>query len=80
MSASSRARAVHAIAKRKLLGITKAFAGDGLLPLRRMFRDDAVLTEAAIKGKIDRSWASRNFIIGKLIPAGISWAAHATSS
>lgn len=62
-----------AIAKRKLLGITKAsLATDSFLSAASFQETTRVLTEAAIKGKIDPLIGLKeNVIIGKLIPAGI---------
>jgi DNA-directed RNA polymerase subunit beta' len=62
-----------AIAKRKLLGITKAsLATDSFLSAASFQETTRVLTEAAIKGKIDPLVGLKeNVIIGKLIPAGI---------
>ena len=62
-----------AIAKRKLLGITKAaLATDSFLSAASFQETTRVLTEAAIKGKIDPLLGLKeNVIIGKLIPAGV---------
>ena len=62
-----------AIAKRKLLGITKAaLATDSFLSAASFQETTRVLTEAAIKGKIDPLVGLKeNVILGKLIPAGI---------
>ncbi len=62
-----------AIAKRKLLGITKAaLATDSFLSAASFQETTRVLTEAAIKGKVDPLLGLKeNVIIGKLIPAGI---------
>ena len=62
-----------AIAKRKLLGITKAsLATDSFLSAASFQETTRVLTEAAIKGMIDPLVGLKeNVIIGKLIPAGI---------
>ena len=62
-----------AIAKRKLLGITKAaLATDSFLAAASFQETTRVLTEAAIKGKVDPLLGLKeNVIIGKLIPAGI---------
>ncbi|MGN0784867.1 MAG: DNA-directed RNA polymerase subunit beta' [Candidatus Aphodomorpha sp.] len=62
-----------AIAKRKLLGITKAaLATDSFLSAASFQETTRVLTEAAIKGKIDPLMGLKeNVIIGKQIPAGI---------
>ena len=61
-----------AIAKRKLLGITKAaLATDSFLSAASFQETTRVLTEAAIKGKVDPLLGLKeNVIIGKLIPAG----------
>ncbi|HIU93613.1 MAG TPA: DNA-directed RNA polymerase subunit beta', partial [Candidatus Aphodomorpha intestinavium] len=62
-----------AIAKRKLLGITKAaLATDSFLSAASFQETTRVLTEAAIKGKVDPLVGLKeNVILGKLIPAGI---------
>jgi len=62
-----------AIAKRKLLGITKAaLATDSFLSAASFQETTRVLTEAAIKGKIDPLVGLKeNVILGKKIPAGI---------
>ncbi|MDL2280265.1 DNA-directed RNA polymerase subunit beta' [Selenomonadales bacterium OttesenSCG-928-I06] len=61
-----------AIAKPILLGITKAsLATDSFLSAASFQETTRVLTEAAIKGKIDPLLGLKeNVIIGKLIPAG----------
>jgi DNA-directed RNA polymerase subunit beta' len=61
-----------ASAKRVLLGITKAsLATDSFLSAASFQETTRVLTEAAIKGKIDPLVGLKeNVIIGKLIPAG----------
>ena len=61
-----------AIGKRVLLGITKAsLATDSFLSAASFQETTRVLTEAAIKGKIDDLVGLKeNVIIGKLIPAG----------
>ncbi len=62
-----------ATAKRKLLGITKAaLATDSFLAAASFQETTRVLTEAAIKGKVDPLVGLKeNVLIGKLIPAGI---------
>ncbi|MBO6061339.1 MAG: DNA-directed RNA polymerase subunit beta', partial [Clostridia bacterium] len=62
-----------AIAKRKLLGITKsALATDSFLSAASFQETTRVLTEAAIKGKVDPLVGLKeNVILGKLIPAGV---------
>ncbi|MBR3486358.1 MAG: DNA-directed RNA polymerase subunit beta' [Clostridia bacterium] len=62
-----------AVAKRKLLGITKsALATDSFLSAASFQETTRVLTEAAIKGKIDPLVGLKeNVILGKLIPAGV---------
>ncbi len=62
-----------ASAKRKLLGITKAsLATDSFLSAASFQETTRVLTEAAIKGKVDPLVGLKeNVIIGKLIPAGV---------
>ena len=59
-------------AKRVLLGITKAsLATDSFLSAASFQETTRVLTEAAIKGKVDPLIGLKeNVIIGKLIPAG----------
>ncbi len=61
-----------AIAKPVLLGITKAsLATDSFLSAASFQETTRVLTEAAIKGKVDPLMGLKeNVIIGKLIPAG----------
>ena len=61
-----------AVAKRVLLGITKAsLATESFLSAASFQETTRVLTEAAIKGKIDPLLGLKeNVIIGKLIPAG----------
>ena len=61
-----------AVAKRVLLGITKAsLATDSFLSAASFQETTRVLTEAAIKGKEDHLIGLKeNVIIGKLIPAG----------
>ena len=61
-----------AVAKRILLGITKAsLATDSFLSAASFQETTRVLTEAAIKGKVDPLLGLKeNVIIGKLIPAG----------
>ena len=62
----------NAIGKRTLLGITKAaLATDSFLSAASFQETTRVLTDAAIKGKIDPLLGLKeNVIIGKLIPAG----------
>jgi DNA-directed RNA polymerase subunit beta' len=61
-----------AVGKRTLLGITKAsLATDSFLSAASFQETTRVLTEAAIKGKVDPLVGLKeNVIIGKLIPAG----------
>ncbi len=61
-----------AVGKRSLLGITKAsLATESFLSAASFQETTRVLTEAAIKGKIDPLVGLKeNVIIGKLIPAG----------
>jgi len=61
-----------AIAKRVLLGITKAsLATESFLSAASFQETTRVLTEAAIKGKVDPLIGLKeNVLIGKLIPAG----------
>jgi DNA-directed RNA polymerase subunit beta' len=61
-----------AVAKRTLLGITKAsLATESFLSAASFQETTRVLTEAAIKGKVDPLVGLKeNVIIGKLIPAG----------
>lgn len=61
-----------AVGKRALLGITKAsLATDSFLSAASFQETTRVLTDAAIKGKVDRLIGLKeNVIIGKLIPAG----------
>lgn len=61
-----------AVARPILLGITKAsLATDSFLSAASFQETTRVLTEAAIKGKVDPLLGLKeNVIIGKLIPAG----------
>ena len=61
-----------ATGKRALLGITKAsLATDSFLSAASFQETTRVLTDAAIKGKVDPLVGLKeNVIIGKLIPAG----------
>ncbi len=70
--ATVRAGGQPAVAKRVLLGITKAtLATDSFLSAASFQETTRVLTEAAIKGKVDPLVGLKeNVIIGKLIPAG----------
>jgi DNA-directed RNA polymerase subunit beta' len=67
-----KAKGDQATAKRILLGITKAsLATDSFLSAASFQETTRVLTEAAIKGKVDPLVGLKeNVIIGKLIPAG----------
>jgi DNA-directed RNA polymerase subunit beta' len=62
----------EAIGEKSLLGITKAaLATDSFLSAASFQETTRVLTDAAIKGKIDPLVGLKeNVIIGKLIPAG----------
>ena len=64
--------------KRQLLGITKAsLATDSFLSAASFQETTRVLTEAAIKGKVDELIGLKeNVIIGKLIPAGTGLAKY----
>jgi DNA-directed RNA polymerase subunit beta' len=64
--------------KRVLLGITKAsLATDSFLSAASFQETTRVLTDAAVKGKIDPLVGLKeNVIIGKLIPAGTGMAAY----
>ena len=64
--------------KRALLGITKAaLATDSFLSAASFQETTRVLTDAAIKGKIDPLIGLKeNVIIGKLIPAGTGMARY----
>ena len=61
-----------AIARRILLGITKAsLSTESFLSASSFQETSRVLTDAAIKGKVDNLLGIKeNVIIGKLIPAG----------
>ena len=63
---------VPAAAKRVLLGLTKAaLATESFLSAASFEQTSRVLTDAAIKGKVDHlRGLKENVIIGKLIPAG----------
>ena len=62
----------HAVGTQLLMGITKAsLATDSFLSAASFQETTKVLTEAAIKGKVDHLLGLKeNVIIGKLIPAG----------
>ena len=61
-----------ALQKRVLLGITKAaLSTDSFLSAASFQETEKVLTDAAIKNKVDHLMGLKeNVIIGKLIPAG----------
>ena len=65
-------------ATRILMGITKAsLATESFLSAASFQETTKVLTEAAIKGKVDHLLGLKeNVIIGKLIPAGSGLAAY----
>lgn len=67
-----------AVARSALLGITKAsLETDSFLSAASFQETTRVLTEAAIKGKVDRLLGLKeNVIIGKLIPAGTGMARY----
>ncbi|MCR4400416.1 MAG: DNA-directed RNA polymerase subunit beta', partial [Syntrophomonadaceae bacterium] len=67
-----------AVAKPMLLGITKASLNtDSFLSAASFQETTKVLTEAAIKGKVDGLIGLKeNVIIGKLIPAGTGYARY----
>jgi DNA-directed RNA polymerase subunit beta' len=69
---------IPATAKTVILGITKAsLATDSFLSAASFQETTRVLTEAAIKGKIDPLMGLKeNVIIGKLIPAGTGMARY----
>ena len=69
MRAEGKAEAVHS---EVLMGITKAaLATDSFLSAASFQETTRVLTDAAIKGKIDPLLGLKeNVIIGKLVPAG----------
>ena len=66
---------IPAVGERVLLGITKASLNTDSFISAASFQETAkVLTEAAIKGKIDEMYGLKeNVIIGKLIPAGTGY-------
>ncbi len=68
----------HAEGTQLLMGITKAsLATDSFLSAASFQETTKVLTEAAIKGKVDHLLGLKeNVIIGKLIPAGTGLAAY----
>ena len=68
----------HAQATQLLMGITKAsLATDSFLSAASFQETTKVLTEAAIKGKVDHLLGLKeNVIIGKLIPAGSGLACY----
>ena len=67
-----------AVGKRELLGITKAaLQTDSFLSAASFQETTKVLTEAAIRGKVDNLLGLKeNVIIGKLIPAGTGLACY----
>ncbi len=69
---------IPAKGKRTLLGITKAsLATDSFLSAASFQETTRVLTDAAVKGKIDPLYGLKeNVIIGKLIPAGTGMARY----
>ncbi len=69
-----------AVAKPLLMGITKAsLATDSFLSAASFQETSRVLTDAAIKGKIDYLFGLKeNVIIGKLIPAGTGMSRYRT--
>ena len=68
----------HAAGTQLLMGITKAsLATDSFLSAASFQETTKVLTEAAIKGKVDHlEGLKENVIIGKLIPAGTGLVAY----
>ncbi|NLU50828.1 MAG: DNA-directed RNA polymerase subunit beta' [Syntrophomonadaceae bacterium] len=71
-------RGLPAVAKPMLLGITKASLNtDSFLSAASFQETTKVLTEAAIKGKVDGLIGLKeNVIIGKLIPAGTGYSKY----
>ena len=71
-------KGLPAVAKPMLLGITKASLNtDSFLSAASFQETTKVLTEAAIKGKVDSLIGLKeNVIIGKLIPAGTGYAKY----
>ena len=67
-----------AVGTQLLIGITKAsLATDSFLSAASFQETTKVLTEAAIKGKVDHlEGLKENVIIGKLIPAGTGLTAY----
>ncbi|MBP3510049.1 MAG: DNA-directed RNA polymerase subunit beta', partial [Oscillibacter sp.] len=70
----------HAVGTQLLMGITKAsLATDSFMSAASFQETTKVLTEAAIRGKVDRLHGLKeNVIIGKLIPAGTGLQAYHT--
>ena len=70
----------HAVGTQLLMGITKAsLATDSFMSAASFQETTKVLTEAAIRGKVDRLHGLKeNVIIGKLIPAGTGLNAYHT--
>ena len=68
----NRVEPVLSIAKRILLGITKASLQTNSFISAASFQETTrVLTDAAIKGKVDKlQGLKENVIVGRLIPAG----------
>ena len=77
-----RAGGLPATCSPMLLGITKASLNtDSFLSAASFQETTKVLTEAAIKGKIDHLIGLKeNVIIGKLIPAGTGYSAYRETS
>lgn len=66
---------VPALAKKEIMGITKAaLNSDSFLSATSFQRTSIVLTDAAVKGKVDTlNGLKENVLIGKLIPAGTGY-------
>ena len=75
---NSAAKGEAATATEVLLGITKASLSTESFISAASFQETArILTEAAIKGRIDKMYGLKeNVIIGKLIPAGTGFSAY----
>ena len=69
---------VPALAKREVLGITKAsLKSDSFLSAASFQEQASVLTDAAVKGKVDHLIGLKeNVILGKLIPAGTGFSRY----
>ena len=70
---------VPALAKKEVLGITKAsLNSDSFLSATSFQNTSSVLTDSAVRGKVDHLLGLKeNVLIGKLIPAGTGFSKYA---